>query len=690
MAGMTVQGLGLTNANGVLPVASLKALQDMERREAEAANSRPLVQGLAQYVRQCFDAAKEAREHDAEKRMLKSVRQRRGEYEPEKLHEIRKMGGSEIYMMLTSNKCRAAAAWLRDTLLGARDEKPWTIEPTRMPELNEQDVAQLKQEVLTEAMEIEQMLGVPITPDRVRAIALRVKDEHMVKLQDMARTTMSRMEQKMEDQLQEGGFIHAMSAFIDDLTTFPAAIMKGPVIRKQKRMKWVNGELEITEALVENWERVDPLMAYPAPHASSIDDGYFVERHRMTRQSINSLIGVPGYSDAALRAVLEEYGRGGLNHWLTIDTERADAEGKDNVHLTQQPEVTIDALQFWGAVPGRMLIEWGMEGDEQVEPTTDYECEVWLIGSWVVKATINPDPMGRKPYYKTSYEEIPGVFWGNSVSDLVRDCQDMCNAAARALSDNMGISSGPQVWVNNDRLADGENVTQVYPWKIWQTKSDPYGTNTAPPLDFFQPSSNASELMAIYERFSVLADEFSGVPRYMTGDANVGGAGRTASGMSMLMGNAGKTIKQVVNNIDIHVLSHLVERLYYYNMRFSDDPDLKGDVRVVARGVNALLAKEQLQVRRNEFLQIALNSPVVSQIVGEEAIADLLRETAKTLDMNTNRLIPTPEKIRARMAMQQMQMLAMQQAQAAQTMPQQGQNLENGAPVTDNFAPMKR
>jgi hypothetical protein len=287
------------------------------------------------------------------------------------------------------------------------------------------------------------------------------------------------------------------------------------------------------------------------------------------------------------------------------------------------------------------------------------------------------------------------VFWGNSIADLVRDCQDMCNAAARSLSDNMGIASGPQVWVNNERLADGETVTQMFPWKVWQTKSDPYGSNTAPPVDFFQPNSNAAELMGIYERFSVLADEFSGVPRYMTGDANVGGAGRTASGMSMLMGNAGKTIKQVVNNIDMHVMTPLVDRLYYHNMRFSDDMDLKGDVRVVARGVNALVAKEQMQVRRNEFLQIALNSPVVTQLVGEEGIADLLRETAKTLDMNTGRLIPSPEKLRARAALMQMQAAAMMQDPAAsapgqQTMPGQGQTLANGAPVTDNFAPMRQ
>ncbi len=679
-------GTGLSNTNGILPVVGLKALAEMERTAAEAANQRPVVQGLAAHIRECFDAARRYKEHEVEQRMLQSIRQRRGEYEPGVLASIRAQGGSEIYMMLTSNKCRAAASWIKDTLLGTADDKPWTLEPTTIPELSPADMEGLIQQANEEAMLIQQTLGPQaITPYRLRQIALSIRDDALARIQDAARETAQRMEKKMEDQLQEGGFHRALMQFADDLTTFPAAIIKGPVIRKRRQLKWAGETLDVVEVLGLEWERVDPLMAYPSPSATSPHDGYFIERHKLSRSDIAGLIGVPGYNDGAVRAVLNEYGTGGLNQWLSVDSQRADAEGKPQLSVVTSPDPTIDALQYWGSVPGRMLVEWGLEADEEaIDPDQEYECEAWLIGSWVVKAVLNPDPLGRRPYYKTAYEEIPGTFWGNSVADLVRDCQNMCNAAARALANNMGISSGPQVWVNNDRLADGEVVTQMFPWKIWQSKSDPYGNNSAPPVDFFQPQSNAQELMAIYDRFSVMADEFSGIPRYMTGDANVGGAGRTASGMSMLMGNAGKVVKQVMSNVDINILGPLIDRLYYHNMRYGEDPDLKGDVRIVARGVNALIAKDAAQVRRNEFLNIALANPIVGQIVGEEAIAELLRETAKTLDMNTNRIVPTPEKLRARMAM--LQMAAMQ---GPQTMPQNGQALQDGTPVTDNFAPMR-
>jgi len=193
-----------------------------------------------------------------------------------------------------------------------------------------------------------------------------------------------------------------------------------------------------------------------------------------------------------------------------------------------------------------------------------------------------------------------------------------------------------------------------------------------------------------------LADEYTGIPRYMTGDSPAGGAGRTASGMSMLMSNAGKAIKQVVANIDGNVISPVIDRLYYYNMRYGTDPDLKGDINIVARGAVSLIVKEQAQVRQNQFLQIALTSPFAQQIIGVEGVAELLRQGAKTLDMNPDRIVPPVEIIKHRMAQAQAAQLAQQQQLAQATgqveaggsppNPGPGAQLQNGAPVTNNFA----
>lgn len=682
-------------SNGVLSAVPLsKMLADEERRAVDAQQSQPMLTGLSGHVRKCWTYARDAKIQTVEPRMLFSVRARRGEYEPDKLAQIRDQGGSEVYAMLTSVKCRAAGSWIRDVLMGQGSEKPWTIRPTPSPDLPPQIAEQIVQAA---AAPIQQamMMGQQISDQEIAGLMGPMRDQAMQSVREEARQRAHRMEDKMEDQLTEGGWLQALDAFIDDITTFPAAILKGPVVRKKPVLKWQQvGQSyvpQVSEELKLEWVRVDPFLIYPSPSSTTVDDGYIIEKHRMSRQDLQDLIGVEGYDDAAIRRVLEDYGRGGLREWLTNDVAQASAQGKSTTSIGINPDDLIDALEFWGAVQGRMLIDWGMDSESVPDPQKDYHVNVWLVGNFVIKATLNYDPMRRKPYYKASYEDVPGAFWGNSVADLVRDAQTVCNASARAIVNNMGIASGPQVVVNVDRLPAGEDITQMTPWKIWQVTNDPLGGNQAPVL-FSQPDSRVQELMAVFEKFSMLADEYSGIPRYMAGDVSGTGIGRTASGLSMLMGNAGKSIKQVISNIDNNVLTPMLERLYFYNMRYSNDAELKGDVNVVARGANSLIAKDAAQLRRNEFLAATAN-PIDMQIIGLPGRAAILRENAKTLDMDPDKIVPPPEVIAAREAAQA-QMLAAQQQAAAQAQQQgvkkpssSGQNLMDGSPVTDNFSP---
>jgi hypothetical protein len=105
------------------------------------------------------------------------------------------------------------------------------------------------------------------------------------------------MERRMEDQLLEGGMPAAFDAFLDDITTFPAAILKGPVVRNKNKLGWKQTgpgqyDPDISEQLVLEWERVDPMMCYPSPSSTGIDDGYFIERHKLRQQDLEALIGV--------------------------------------------------------------------------------------------------------------------------------------------------------------------------------------------------------------------------------------------------------------------------------------------------------------------------------------------------------------------------------------------------------------
>ena len=667
----------------LIPVASARDLEAQSQARNAKMQSAPVIQGLAAHTRKRWDVAKTSK-RELEERMLAGLRQRNGTYDPDKLADIQRNGGSSIYVNLTSVKCRAATSWLRDTLLGVGADKPWTLGATPEPTLPPDVVEGLQQQMQQELMGLMEQGGEMPPEEQLREVAVQMKDAMMRKLKEEAEDRVDRMERKMEDQLLEGGWTKAFNEFLDDVVTFPYAAMKGPIKRKRKILQWNNGKLEPTDVIRNEWERVDPFMLYWAPWAWNINDGFVIERHRMTHEDLQSLIGVPGYNDDAIREVLGRFGGGSMKEWLWSDSAKATAEMKDTTDAVVTDDL-IDAIQLWDSVQGRDLLDWGMNEDDVPDADLNYSCEVWLIGNTVIRAVLNYDPLGRKPYYLTSYENIPGAVDGKGVTDLCRDSQDMVNAAARALANNMGISSGPQVGVNISRLPAGEDITSMHPWKIWQFESAEYADNT-PPLNFFQPSSNANELMGVFEKFSARADEDTMIPRYMTGE-NTPGAGRTSSGLSMLISNAGKGIKQVISNIDQNVIVPMIERLYQDNLRYADDPDLIGDVSIVARGANSLVVKEAEAVRRNEFLQLVLTSPVAQQIVGMDGAAELLRDAAKNLSGNVDRIVPDRQQIGTiqqqqqliTQLQQQLQMIA-GEMQAQGPAPQGGQQPKNMLP----------
>jgi hypothetical protein len=646
----------------LIPVARASDLEAESRKRSDAMQNQPVIQGLAAHVRTRWDSSRTAK-RDLEDRMLQCLRQRNGEYDPDKLQEIKEQGGSDIYINLTSVKCRAATSWLRDTLLGSGSDKPWAIAATPNPDMPPEIMQELQARLANELAIHLQQGGMQPSPSELRTMAVQMKDEAEREMREMSADRIARMERKMEDQLQEGGWHKAFNEFLDDIVTFPYAVLKGPIKRKRKTLKWQNNELVPVEEIRNEWERVDPFMLYWAPWSWNLGDGYVIERHRMTADDLQALIDVPGYNNDAIRTVLNDFSTSGMKEWLWSDASKAQAEGKYVTEAIISGDL-IDALQLWDSVKGSLLLEWGLTPKEIPDPALNYPCEVWLIGSTVIRAVLNYDPLGRKPYYLTSYENLPGSVDGKGVTDLCRDAQAMVNASGRALANNMGISSGPQVGINISRLPSGEDITDMHPWKIWQFSSSDYGDNS-PPITFFQPQSNANELMAVFEKFSARADEDTMIPRYMTGE-NTPGAGRTSSGLSMLISNAGKGIKQVISNIDKNVITPAIERLYQDNLRYSKDPDLIGDVNVVATGASSLVIKEAEAVRRNEFLQVVLNSPVAQQIVGMDGTAELLRDQAKHLSGNIDRIVPDRQQLSV--VQQQQQTIAQLQEQLAAIM----------------------
>jgi len=629
------------------------------------------ITSLTGFINANWETAKTAKQ-TVQYEILDDYRRRAGGYTNSKLNEIRGFGGSEIFMMLSNEKARAVEAHIKDVSLPGGGEKAWGVEAGPVVDMPEEEEIQVAQQVMAEAMQLYELQGLQPSAEELYAKAGEMNEKIKKRLQDEANIRAERMEKEIEDQFSEGGFDQAVAECIHDVSTTKACILKGPVIKRKKKLTYSksNGyKPEVYEAYYLSWERRSPLDIYPLPDATDMQNGGFFDRYNLSVKALNSLRGTKGVDDQALNMVIEQYGRSGYKAVEFGDNERSILEQRPYSNWAGY-STNIEALLFWGDIPGFLLQEYGLEVENKYET---YAVNVWYVGGHVIKATINEDPLGRRPYSKTSFEKLPGSFWGRGPIELIADYQDICNATARALVNNMGMASGPQVVLNDtSRLPEGMSPEQMYPWKIWEFGPDKLGaTSYRPPMEFYQPNPMVDMLLKTYEYFSNEADGVIGMPSYPMGELS-GAAKSTASGMSMALGQATKGLKSVLTNIDIDFFEDNVERTYDFNMIHNPNENIKGDLNPVGRGAKSMFVKESQQMRRQEFLD-RTNNPTDMAIIGLEGRAELLRGVAKALDLDVDKIIPSDEQQLRQHLMDQQQ----QQMQAAQQQPGSSSNLDS-------------
>ena len=214
--------------------------REEDERSLEERQNEPLFLGITAHLKECWDAAKQAKK-PIERIMLKAMRQRNGEYEPDKLSAIHSQGGSTIYMGITEVKCRAAESWLRDILLDT-GTPPWDLGPTPLPDLSPTQADEIEQAFAASVLSIVETAGQAPTEAEMAGLKEMVTQDYRFKILQEAQNRADRMKVKISDQFAHGGWAEAFDDFITDLATFPCAFIKGPVVRRQRRLEWATGE----------------------------------------------------------------------------------------------------------------------------------------------------------------------------------------------------------------------------------------------------------------------------------------------------------------------------------------------------------------------------------------------------------------------------------------------------------------
>lgn len=664
----------------IVPPAVLDAAIK-ERDSQHAAADKPpevVATNLAGYIRGKYDVFRNHRNDGAagwNERLLAALRAFNGQYDAAKLAEIKKFQGSEVYARLVAMKCRGASSLLRDVYLG--NDRPWGIAPSPDPDVPPEIVNTIQTLVASELETLNRLGQPPVDAAGIRDRVMQLMEGARQAARKQAGKRADIAEDKIDEILIDGNFYKAMAEFLVDLPLFPFACIKGPVVKIVPSVSWAGGAAAVTHKPRLFWQRISPFDLYWTPGVSDIESADMVERSRLTRGDLNDLLDLPGYDHDEVRAVLDEYGRGGLtDNWDSVDSERAVGESRESP--TANRSGMIACLEFTGNIQGRMLREQGMTAAQIPDELRDYKVKAWLIGRHIIKTQLSPSPRQRHEYFITSFEKVPGTVIGNGLPDILSDIQDVCNAALRSLVNNLSIASGPQVVVNDDRLAPGEDGEGMWPWKRWHVSSDPMGSNAQVPISFFMPESNAQELLAVYKEFSSIGDELSAIPKYLTGSGTVGGAGRTSSGLAMLMSNSSKILQTVSANIDRDVLDPLLHGLYDMLMLTDTSGLLQGDESIRVLGVNVAMQRETQRSRQLEFLQVTAN-PIDTAIMGTKGRGAVLRSVSHTIGLDGDEVVPSEEDLEAMQAQQ----AAMGQEEAAA----QAQGGQKGPTSTGDAGP---
>jgi hypothetical protein len=649
-------GIQVKPVGTLLEEDALKANSILDAEEAQKKYENDQYSGLFRYVIREFQKNRDNKiESGIEEEIIESLEQFNGEYSAKDLSLIRAAGGSEIFMNLTAVKARAAKSWIADVYQSAKGHT-WEFDDTPVPDLPDNieelilNAIQREFEEATKAQAPDgQPMSVEMAQETLRESNQKKRDIQSIVTSEISKESsfqMKKMERKVRDQLTEGKWDKSLLTFIDDFVVYPTAFIMGPIVSKQKTLKWVDGQATEVEDYFFTDKRIDPLDVYPSAGATETADGNLAIHVRYeTKSDIANLKGLPGYNSKAIDRVLES-GSGGGNWYFDtgIEQEKADQERRSNTLIN---DTYIHGLNFYGSALTNDLKEWDEESKKfkELEDDKYVEVEVIAIGNEVIKCTINEHPLKLRPIHKASFINRPGSFWGRSLPMLMKDIQRMCNAVARALSNNMAFASGPSMEIIIDRLADSGDIEAAKALQIWQTKADPTGSGGRA-IQWFQPSSNAAELLKVYGEFEARADDVTGIPRWAYGNEKLAGAGTTYSGLALILESTSKIIKDAIRNIDEGAIKPRVEHQFYYNMKKDPVPGWTGDVKVVARGAEVLTIKAFEALRRNEFLQITANQ-FDQTVMGAEGRADVLRAIADDLGLTGNP-IPTSYEIKQR------------------------------------------
>ena len=599
--------------------------------------------GVIGYIASKYNESKASRQTH-EQRWLRAYKNYRGVYDS--TTQFRDNEKSKVFIKITKTKTLAAYGQIVDVLF-ANKKFPITVEPTPVPE----GIAEFMRQPVPGEEQLTSPVGFNgdgrvLEPGALEATApmdrlggLSENYEGATLLEGAgrlpnqpqispAKETALKLEKLIHDHLLDNNAVNTLRHAIFESVLLGTGIVKGPLNYNKTVHQWTKDKVYMPyEKQVPKIEAVSCWDFFPDPAATSLSDSdYVIQRHKFTRSQMRDLKNMPFFDEEAIEDCISMGGNYTTEYYEDI-IQTYDKQSYGEGYTSDRYEV----LEYWGIMDRAFLEEIGTDIPEDLSHLDELQVNVWVGNANVLRVAINPFTPQRIPYQALPYEINPYQMFGVGVPENMEDAQLLMNGHVRMAIDNLALAGNLVFDVDEASLVPGQNM-DIFPGKIFRRQSGVTGTA----INGLKFPNTAPENLQMYMQARQLADEETGIPSVMHGQTGVSGTGRTAAGLSMLMGGANLSIKTVMKNIDDYLLKPLGEAMFQWNMQFNtNNPEIVGDLEIKPRGVASVMQKEVRSQRLTSLLQTVAN-PMLAPFI---KIPNLIRELAIAQDIDPETLV---------------------------------------------------
>ena len=508
---------------------------------------------------------------------------------------------STVFIGLTRQKTNAGEARFTDIVMPT-DDRSWGILPMPVPQMLP---------AMNSTQPATNMGGHPVIDPISGEVATVGDVAQQIHLH--VKMACELMQNEIDDQLTECKFEGECRKMAHYAAMLGTGIMKGPIVENQLRRAWTAGvdatgkqfhALVLKESAAPNSYSVDPRFVFPDPSCGDDHqkgEGIY-ERGLVTGKELRQLaIRGHGYIKDNIRKVLEE----GPKRSATMDRP---TPGPDKDVDTSYLNKSYEIWDYWGEVTYDDALAAGIDatllpGLNPEDPLTSVSVCVVMVNDTIIKIFINPIDNGTFPYDFFVWEKVIGSVWGYGLPYLMRAQQKVINSAWRQLMDNLGITAGPQILIRQGKIQPADGQWVLTSRKFWLVDSDVADMDSV--MKAVEFNSHADELINVIKFAMQLLDEETAVPMLLAGEKP--SAPETLGGTIAQQSSQNVVLRRMVKQWDDEFIVPHIGRYYDFNMMHSDKEEIKGDFRVDARGVSALLVKDMQNQSYLELMQAGAN-----------------------------------------------------------------------------------